>query len=1494
MARLRGEITTIDLMKPFSVRSGGRVIDLSKDLHFEVQWDGSNVVERFTGDVLGGSGHAEEPGPANHTGSTISGSSYFPNLVPNISWANDEFTISFWVKFNDVGFTNDYFGVQRQIDFIAARSSSTSKRFSTYLKRITGNNVRAYFGYSNTSSPTDLLFNFCDTYDNEFLINKTSFDHSKNLSYPSEYADERIIPFNSWNHIILRNKVSKNGSLGVCDLWVDGKLRSKYIPVFANAETEKQELSKSPGSAVLSEKDLMAGGSIDAFTRIITDKNVRISSPYPLYLPRNNDRLYLSNHAFFQIAKWDRLLNEYEIKDLYNGTLNGVYVERKFSMSTPPRKILNNNKINESYGPYDDVKTITGEAYSYLGKNQKSSTFSGDENLELGQILESSVIQRNFENKIIDLKTAGFTDSISKDITDCIDGTKASAIIKIDISSIERNDNLQYAGRVDSQFAKTVSNKKFSMFLSSALYRHDRISEDYIPDGVSIKLDTGIAGTGFLYFSPTKKVWIEKRANHSTSYGLNTQNNDLNDAVNAIEINPHTSASSDGGFILPYETEKYNKIREVPNPPYLEDSDIWYSSKLQITGTNEIMRQFTASPQLGYFTSKKEYLKKAGYENIGSPTVTFGAPFSPKYHAFSDETIRLNEFIDGPFQLKKAILKIPVEIQRINEINEGQYLDLYKPVAYFNFEATASSPSTVPDLTGNGHVATLLNTSSVILSDTPGDLTGRGCLDLTYNSPSTSDIDALVINDAADLRMNATGLSISFWVKFSDFTVGLNHSLIYKVSSSGNDAEYYLFYDRVNNALSFRINDVASSIYTDRYVGRKVTSISSTISDVTKWYHIVVACDGNTTAPDIKIYIDGVRKDNSNDNFSPSYSHSNRISSNDVYIGSRGLGSAATDLRGKIACLTFWDRQLEQQDADFLYTSCINSIRYSWNWTENITMRKDMDNYVFFLYRQRRANSSNSLDSLQDISSSARFLIGSGSVCVYNSSSFGLASRDGFIDQFGVDTPIFSSYSPGTSRNVELNEMFRSASIGKDPITFENLEEIVSPLHTPAISLNTALEDFSNGGTYIEKKYLEIQIDPAYVLGGYPNNTLMYVTTSKGHLSTSFYSKVMDGYYVAYDPVYSNRLFNWYPQKGTNADLDTSSTPPITTIFQNLWFGGTAQPVVATNARGNFLPPGSIVTASIVPYFQFDNRSSLLTGNSNLQESGKTQPEFDIEIARLGLSIFNLKENIFEKQLQLIIDGRSIPSSFEKNANPGIAAVFQRTELLQATSYNDETTNYITGTFSIASGLKDASFIDLIASLTTGYAPSSPNAGRNVYNPYILLPEDELILGLDAGITPPPDIAPYSEKNLTDYNPNGGHKPKQNAFINSVLKEQIWHYAGNSYMRILPGSAELILVGDYISNGEKIEKVRKINSPNISTIIGNDPVFDQYDNAEVSAYVGTYQSQVITGSMSNNTRAVDYDAASRVDSRSGTVGRFVVASNSTISLLDQYISGVLR
>jgi len=1514
MARLRGELTSIDLMKPFSVRSGGRVIDLSRDLHFEIQWDGSNVIERFTGDILGGSGHTSSPGPANHTGATINGSECFSNLIPNISWANDNFTISFWVKFIDTGFSPNYDStVNRQFDYIAVRpiiSPPITKtiRFSTYLKKnSTGDGLRSYFGLRNfyVASDPDYTFNFCDTFDNTNLITRSYVEQSVSLNYPSEFANEKNIPFGEWTHVVIRNKTRKNGSNGICDVWINGERRSLYLQNYSNESGDKPLNRLSPGDGVIGENQLLKDGKI-IFPILGTASY--FAPKYQDFMSSNNDRLFLANHSYFQLSKWDRILSDEEIIALHKGTLDGVYVERFTSISKPPRKldlglILNNN----SEGAFDDTKTILGNRASYVGKNSLIDSFDGEESLELSTNLNSIIIQNNLKDGRKSTKEKPFEELLQKSMLNCIDGTTASTAIKIDISSVQRNDNLQYAGRTDSKSAKTLqyATTNYSMFLSSALDRHGRLDNSYK------SLDLGVAGTGFLYYSPIKGCWVEKRSQHENSLGTNTQTKDSNGAVNTIEVNSYANDDHDGGW-LSFDLDIFSQYSNnaanlnLVTGTFVSYSDLryTYSSKLQVTGTNEIMRQFTASPQLGYFTSKKEHLQRAGYENVGSPTIVFGAPFSPKYHAFNDESIKLDKFISSPLLLKKVILKIPVEIQRINEINEGQYIDLYKPAAYFNFESTASSPDTIPDRSGNDHIATLSNLATVDINDTPGNITGRGSLDLTYDALTTLTNDNLVVDNSNDIKLGIDGLSISFWVKFSDFAPGKNHNLFAKVSSTGLDSEYYFFYDRATDRLRFRISDIASSIYSTDYIERSVSSaVANGYIQDSKWHHFVVTYDGSNSSTGMKIFIDRIRRDNtssSSGTFTTARSHTFKL-----FFGSRGTDTA--DLRGKIASITIWKRSLAQEYIDLLYSNCLNSFEYSWNWTENVTMRKDMDNYVFFLYRQRRANSSNAIDSLQDISSSMRFLIGSGSVCVYNSSSFGLSNRDGFSEQFGINTPVVSSLIPGVPATFELNEVFRRSNAGEDLITGESLENISSPLHTPAVSFNTNLNDFSDNSTYIEKKYLEIQIDPAYVLGGYPNSTLMYVTTSKGHLSTSFHGRLN---LPAFDPTLANRLFNWYPQKGTNAFLEQNTTPPISTIFQNFWFGGTQQPVVVASASDGYEPPGSIERVPITPYYQFDNDIDILRNQNSLLQwpkfsdftayglgfvnLGSTAPEFDIEIARTGFSFYNLISTPFNTSIQIVNDSRGITATLAKNAKPPLAAVFQRSEIITASTYNDEPSVYLTGTFTIKTGLDGCSFSDLLSSLTIGYSPSSPNAGRNVYNPYILLPEDELVLGLDAGITPPPDIAPYFGKNLTDYNENGSNKPAQKAFVNPILKEQIWHYAGNSYMRILPGSAEMILIGDYIRDGEKVEMIRTINSSNMSTTIGNDPVLDQYDNAEVSAYVGTYQSQVITGTMSNNTRGVDYDAALRVDSRSGTVGRFVVASNDSISLLDQYVSGVLR
>ena len=118
-------------------------------------------------------------------------------------------------------------------------------------------------------------------------------------------------------------------------------------------------------------------------------------------------------------------------------------------------------------------------------------------------------------------------------------------------------------------------------------------------------------------------------------------------------------------------------VDTIGQSPTYQTRDVWYQTKLQVTGVDNALSQFSMSPQLGYFAAAAETLDDAGYKLIGSPTVTFGAPFSPKYHAFDNETIKMSSYINGPFLLKKVVMKIPVEIFRRNEVNAGGYAAAY-------------------------------------------------------------------------------------------------------------------------------------------------------------------------------------------------------------------------------------------------------------------------------------------------------------------------------------------------------------------------------------------------------------------------------------------------------------------------------------------------------------------------------------------------------------------------------------------------------------------------------------------------------------------------------------------------------------------------------------------------------------------------------------------------------------------------------------------------
>jgi hypothetical protein len=549
--------------------------------------------------------------------------------------------------------------------------------------------------------------------------------------------------------------------------------------------------------------------------------------------------------------------------------------------------------------------------------------------------------------------------------------------------------------------------------------------------------------------------------------------------------------------------------------PYLDSvTNGWYwsgsiSSEPLVSGVNETFAQFTSSPQLGYFLPFKEHLERAGYPTIGSPTVVFGAPFSPRYHGYDYETIKLSKYIDRPFRLKKVILRLPVTLGRKNEVQETIF---------------------------------------------------------------------------------------------------------------------------------------------------------------------------------------------------------------------GGPGGA--------------------------------------EWTKNVPSRRDLDNYVFFLYRQRR-QAGNVVDSRSDVSSSVRFLIASGSVCVYNSASFGRAFEDGFSGVFGTGTPIVQETVPGLFVTSSLNDLYNKCNDELvDPITSEKLTRWSEPLHGPAYSVNAGVSDFSDGvHGFMKRGRIEVTMYPAVSMGGVLNSSLTYVTSTTGFYSSSLFlseEKFSSGYQYSY-----NQLFNRYPYTGSYINPNNKFRyGPITAGVQNIWLGGTRQPEFINNAQ-NGEASLSNVTASLKygPYYVYKEgsvndsyRNSFYIGYFGLKY---TDPTFDVEVARTGISLSNYLTNVFSSPFQIVTDGRTIHGAFSIDNRQDLPSVFQRTNLIRyqlkpTDEGSPSSPSYLASYNTSIGNLSGSTMADLVSSLTVGNTVASPSTNRQILRDYILLPTDEIILGLDAGVTPHPDVAPLTGEPLPD------------------------------------------------------------------------------------------------------------------------------------------------
>jgi hypothetical protein len=141
---------------------------------------------------------------------------------------------------------------------------------------------------------------------------------------------------------------------------------------------------------------------------------------------------------------------------------------------------------------------------------------------------------------------------------------------------------------------------------------------------------------------------------------------------------------------------------------------------------------------------------------------------------------------------------------------------------------------------------------------------------------------------------------------------------------------------------------------------------------------------------------------------------------------------------------------------------------------------------------------------------------------------------------------------------------------------------------------------------------------------------------------------------------------------------------------------------------------------------------------------------------------------------------------------------------------------------------------------------------------------------------------------IVDPQPRGNQTP----FVSPIMRERLPHYSGNSWLRILHGEAEIILIGEYLADGSGKQITRGSFSDDMTQVVGDSFVVDQFDNAESDALYGTYLSDIVTGTFKSGDRGVSADGASRTATAGSNVQRYVKLTSDSVVLHDLFFSGV--
>jgi len=179
----------------------------------------------------------------------------------------------------------------------------------------------------------------------------------------------------------------------------------------------------------------------------------------------------------------------------------------------------------------------------------------------------------------------------------------------------------------------------------------------------------------------------------------------------------------------------------------------------------------------------------------------------------------------------------------------------------------------------------------------------------TYSFEFDGTDDYISINDADDLSfgdgLTDSPFSISAWIKMTDATT---FRIAFKSDNSATNNEYGLFTSGADQ-LFFQLYDETTSIKIGKFYTTALTSYEG------QWIHIVGTYNGNSNTSGIKLYLNGIRVDNSGTSVG-SYTAMHNTNAS-FEIGKY----TTTYANGLIDELSIFNSELSQSDITSIYNS---------------------------------------------------------------------------------------------------------------------------------------------------------------------------------------------------------------------------------------------------------------------------------------------------------------------------------------------------------------------------------------------------------------------------------------------------------------------------------------------------------------------------------------------------------------------------------------------